>query len=80
MDSPLVFPEVVNTLEDFLTNVASLRILAGVLNTDIAGYVGFPHLPRAVRTAGHHPAYDEKRTRIIYSGKLCAQRACAPSN
>ena len=78
MDSPLVFPEVVNTLEDFLTNVASLRILAGVLNTDMAGHVGFPHLPRAVRTAGH--SYNEKRTRIIYSGKLCAQRACAPSN
>ena len=39
MNSPLVLPEVVNTLKDFLTNVASLRILAGVLNTHMAGHV-----------------------------------------
>ena len=80
MNSPLVFPEVVNTLKDFLTNFASLRILAGVLHAHMAGHVGFPHLPVTVRTASHHPSYNEKRTQVIYSGKLCAQRACALSS
>ena len=53
----LVFPQVENTFEDFLTKLTCLWLLRPVLHSNVPGQVAFPHWLRAMRTAGHLPSY-----------------------
>jgi hypothetical protein len=75
MHGSLVLPQVVNAFEDFLANMTSLRVLPAVLDSDMAGKVLFPHLLRAMWTAGHYASYKVK---VIYSDKLYEHCASVP--
>ena len=57
MHCSLVLPQIEDTFEDFLTKVASLRLLRPVLHPDVSGQVASPHLLHAMGTAGHHTSY-----------------------
>ena len=53
----LVFLQVENTFEDFLTKFTCLWFLRSMLHSNVPRQVVFPHRLRAMRTAGHHTSY-----------------------
>ena len=64
----LVFLQVENTFEDFLTKLTSLWLLRPMLHSYVPGQVVFPHWLRAMWTAGHHPSYKWLQSGIAQSG------------
>ena len=63
----LVFPQIKNTFEDFLTKLTCLRLFRPMLHSNVSGQVVFPHWLRAMRTAGHHPSYKLLQSGIAQS-------------
>ena len=63
----LVFPQIKNAFEDFLTKLTCLRLFRPMLHSNVSGQVVFPHWLRAMRTAGHHPSYKLLQSGIAQS-------------